>query len=96
MDKNDILQKIEKYKLQHYKKYGFNRVGIFGSFTRNTATGLSDIDIIVEQIKPDLFILGTIKDDLEHELGIKVDIIRLRDGMSDFLRRRIEQEAIYV
>ncbi|MCD6295803.1 MAG: hypothetical protein J7M30_01460 [Deltaproteobacteria bacterium] len=50
----------------------------------------------MEQKTPDMFLLGSIKSDLEEKLGIKVDIIRLRKEMNAFLKKRIEQEAIYV
>lgn len=63
---------------------------------RGTAGTKSDIDIVIEQNKPDLFLLGSIKTDLEIELDCKVDIIRIREGMNDFLKDRIERETIYV
>ena len=46
--------------------------------------------------EPDLFILGCIKTELEEQFGKKVDIVRFRTGMNSFLKKRIEQEAIYV
>ena len=63
---------------------------------KKTAGERSDIDIVIEQKEPDLFLLGTIKMDLENEFDRKVDIIRIRKRMNAFLRNRIEQEAIYV
>ncbi len=40
--------------------------------------------------------LGTINTELEEEFGMPIDIIRLHDGINDFLKKRIHQEAIYV
>jgi predicted nucleotidyltransferase len=37
-----------------------------------------------------------IKQDLEDLLKRSVDIVRYRETMNDFLKQRIEQEAIYV
>lgn len=96
MKRSEILIKLEKYKKDHQEKYHFSKIGIFGSVAKETSKEKSDIDIVIEQKKPDLFILGTIKTDLENEFDTKVDIIRIRKGMNAFLKNRIEQEAIYV
>jgi len=56
----------------------------------------SDIDILTEQIEPDLFFLGAIKTDLEDEFGARIDIIRIRKGMNASLKSRTEEEAVYV
>ena len=96
MKRSEILFILEKYKKNYHKKYQISKIGIFGSAARNTAGRGSDIDIIIEQSKPDLFLLGTIKTDLEEEFACKVDIIRLRKGMNVFLKTRIDREAIYV
>ena len=96
MTRSEILKKLEQYKSRNQQKYRFNKIGLFGSFAREEGDVESDIDIIVDQIEPDLFILGAIKTDLEDELGIRVDIIRLRKGMNNLLKERIAREAIYV
>ncbi len=36
-----------------------------------------------------------IKQDLEEQLGSKVDIVSYRPTMNPFLKRRIDQEAVY-
>ena len=56
----------------------------------------SDIDIVVELKRPDLFHIIGIKQDLEEQLHRSVDIVRYRNKMNGFLRRRIEKEAVYV
>ena len=96
MKRSEIINKLRRYKEKHQERYQFKRIGIFGSVARGTPGEQSDLDVIVEQKTPDLFLLGSIKSDLEEELGIKVDIIRLRKEMNAFLKKRIEQEAIYV
>lgn len=96
MKRSEILQIIEQYKKNYQEKYRFKKIGIFGSAARGTAGIESDIDIVIEQSEPDLFLLGAIKTDLENELDCKVDIIRIRSRMNAFLKDRIEREAIYV
>lgn len=96
MTREEILKKLQEYKRIHGEKYQIVKIGLFGSIARGDNKENSDVDIIVEQGKPDLFILGNIKIELEEELEKPVDIIRLRKGMNPFFRKRIEREAIYV
>jgi len=96
MKRSEILKKLKQYKQDYQEEYRFSKIGVFGSVARGDAGSHSDVDIAIEQLEPNLFLLGTIKTDLEEELEAKVDIIRLRKGMNEFLKKRIEQEAIYV
>lgn len=56
----------------------------------------SDIDVVVELETQDLFDLIGIKLDLEDQLSQQVDIISYREKMNEFLKRRIDNEAVYV
>ena len=71
-------------------------MGLFGSVARGEASSNSDIDIVVELDKPSLLNLIAIQQDLSEKFQQKVDIVRYRDKMNNFLKKRIEQEAIYV
>ena len=46
--------------------------------------------------KPNLLTLARIKFELEALLGSRVDLVRLRDRMDEYLKRNIEKEALYV
>jgi uncharacterized protein len=96
MERNDLIIKLQNYKKANSDIYHLAKIGIFGSYARNEADDKSDLDIVVELEKPDLFVLGNIKNDLEEMFGISVDIIRLRSKMNKLLKNRIEKEAIYV
>ncbi|MFZ0240168.1 MAG: nucleotidyltransferase family protein [Desulfobacterales bacterium] len=91
----EVISVLNRYKLSHQKKYGIKRLGLFGSTARGSATDRSDIDIIVELEKQDFFFMIGIKQDLEEQLGSRVDIISYRPSMNPFLKRRIDQEAVY-
>jgi hypothetical protein len=56
----------------------------------------SDIDIYVTTKTPDPFALVHIRDDMKRGLNRHVDIVRLRERMNPFLKRRIEKEGVYV
>jgi predicted nucleotidyltransferase len=59
-------------------------------------TDHSDIDIVMETGKQDLFNLIGMKQDLEEKMCLPVDIVSYRKNMNPFLRQRIDKEAIYV
>ena len=58
----DYLRLLQSYKTAVADKYGIRRIGIFGSVARGEQTVNSDIDIVVDLVKPRLF-LARIKTD---------------------------------
>jgi len=46
--KNEILSKLRELKPALYKDYAVIEIGLFGSFSDNTFTESSDIDLLVE------------------------------------------------
>jgi predicted nucleotidyltransferase len=96
MNKNEILTNLKQYKERNGGGYHILRIGIFGSVARGTSTIQSDVDIVVELEQQDLFDLIGIKQDLEERLNCPVDIVSYRKKMNPFLKRRIDNEAIYV
>lgn len=96
MNKLNLLKELESFKKNNEQKYGILSLGIFGSFARDQATELSDVDIVVRTETPDPFIIVHIKEELEGQLHLPVDIVRLRKKMNPFLQERIEKEAVYV
>ena len=96
MNRDDIISFISLHKDEFRQKYGVKKIGLFGSYAKGDVHEGSDIDIVVELEKPDLFIMIGIKQAIEESLKKKVDVIRLRDKMNSFLRQRIERDVIYV
>lgn len=96
MNINDILSNLQQYKNLNGDKYFIRRIGIFGSFARGSSTNQSDVDIVVELERQDLFDLIGIKQDLEETFKCPVDLVSYRKKMNPFLKRRIDNEAIYV
>lgn len=94
--KNEILYLLGLYKSTARSKYGLTRLGIFGSVARDEQSEDSDVDICYEGQVPTLLTLDLIQTDLEKLLGCKVDLVRVRDGMNNLLKQRIQEEGIYV
>lgn len=96
MSRAEILQILKNFKKDHSKEYGILLIGLFGSVARDEATENSDVDVVIKIATPDPFKIVHIKEDLEIQLKQRVDIVRLRDKMNAFLKKRIEKDAIYV
>lgn len=96
MTREDLLNFISEHKDELRRSFGVRTIGLFGSYALGEEFEGSDIDIVAELEKPDLFYLIGIKQTLEEAFGRKVDVVRLRDTMNPSLRRRIERDAVYV
>lgn len=96
MDKRTLLSVLGDYKSQNAERYGIIRLGVFGSFARDEATVLSDVDIVLQTKTPDPYNIVHIKEELEKQLDLPVDIVRFREKMNPYLKQRIEKEAVYV
>lgn len=100
--KDEILTflKSEKQKLA---SFGLKEIGLFGSFSRNEATELSDIDVAIRLDNDFLArndawayfdLLERIKTDIMQKFHRKSDVYDL-DSSSD-IRDRVDGETIYV
>jgi predicted nucleotidyltransferase len=87
---------LRDYMRDNATRYGITRMGIFGSVARNEQTEASDVDVYIEGQLHGFFALAGIKQDLEELLKCKVDIVRLRNKMDAYLRKRILEEGVYV
>ncbi|TYT73451.1 nucleotidyltransferase family protein [Desulfobotulus mexicanus] len=96
MQQEDILNCMREFKNRRQDEYFILKIGVFGSVARNDIKEESDIDVVVELKKPDLFSLIGIKQELEEHLHRRVDVVRYRQGMNAFLKTRIDREALYV
>ena len=95
MRRDEVLNILRMHKDVLVAKYGVTRLGIFGSVARDEATPGSDVDIVVE-MPPDLFQMVHMQDELEEILRTSVDLIRYQKYLNALLKRRIDNEAIYV
>jgi len=96
MNRNEIILALRRFKERNQNKYRIIRIGIFGSAARAAMKEESDIDVVVELEKQDLFNIIGIKQDLEEQMQQAVDIVSYRKNMNEFLKQRIDNEAAYV
>lgn len=95
MKREAVIEYLSSHKHEFETKFGVTKIGLFGSYARGQNHEESDVDIVVELKKPDLLTLVGIKQQIEEDLGINVDIVRNRDNMNHTLKKRIAREAVY-
>lgn len=95
MEQFEIINTLKAHKGDLFSKYGVTRLGVFGSLARGEFSPSSDIDIVVE-MPPDLFKMVHMKAELENLLQRSVDLIRYQKYLHTLLKRKIDEEAIYV
>jgi predicted nucleotidyltransferase len=96
ISKKQALIRLQGFKETNGSKYGIISLGVFGSLARNQATENSDVDVVVETLNTDAFQMVHLKDELKDLLNAEIDIVRKRPTMNPFLKKRIEQDAVYV
>ncbi len=96
MTKETIMDFLQKNRENFLNKYQISNIALFGSYARGENRQDSDVDIAIETPLSDYFKLYDFKEELEKYFNRKVDIVRLRDGMNESLRKRIINEGIYV
>lgn len=93
IDKTSILNYLKDHYSEFKNKYNVEQIGLFGSYARDEANENSDIDIFVK-MKPSLFDMVAIKDQIEHDLNKKVDLIREHKNIKPFLLQTIKKDLI--
>jgi len=80
MTKKQIINYLATHKKEFQQKYEIEQIGLFGSYARDEAKEDSDIDIFVK-MKPSLFKLVGLKQQIEEDLKKQVDVIREHKNM---------------
>ena len=90
-----ILDFLKSHKSQLVSDYGVTKIGLFGSYAKNTAHQDSDIDIVIEAKKHDFFMREDLKEYLENAFGVSVDVGYI-DSIRKFYRDKIDKDILYV
>jgi len=91
----NIITKLTEAKSSLSSKYHIDKLGVFGSYSRNEQNEKSDIDILVEFSEPIGLEFVTLADELEEILGEKVDLVS-RKAIKDKYLKLIEKDLKYV
>ncbi len=96
MRKREILDIIRSAKPEVKGRYGVERLGLFGSYLRETQRKRSDVDILVTFSRDiDLFDFLDLREYLESRLHAKVDLV-MESALKPAIGKRILAEVEYV
>jgi uncharacterized protein len=97
MNRIETIRRLQDH-ADAIKATGATSLYVFGSTVRNEARPDSDLDLFIDYDREgrfNAFDLVGIKQFLEHELGMHVDVTT-RDGLHPMLRADIERAAVHV
>ena len=93
-DRNDILRVIREKQPVLTDRFTVRRIGVFGSFARDSANPESDVDILVELAEPTFDHYMDLKFYLEEVLNRSVDLV-MAETVKPRLWPIIEKEIVY-
>ena len=96
MTRQEIIEFLADHKAEMERRFGLEKIGLFGSYARDNARAESDIDIAVqlrgENLADNFF--GTLHY-LEDHLQCRIDL-GLATNLRPEIREQVEKEIIYV
>ena len=95
MNRISIEKKLKNLKPLLSDRFSVEKIGYFGSYSRDEQTEKSDIDIIVEFRKPLGWDFFDLQEFLEKELKIKVDLVSMK-ALKEQLKDSILKQARFV
>ena len=95
MTKEYILNFLTTHKQELQNNYALTKIGLFGSYAKDTSNENSDIDIVIQSTKKDFFLRDDLKEYLEDNFKIPVDVGYL-DSFRQYYKAKIEKDIIYV
>jgi predicted nucleotidyltransferase len=91
----EIEKKLKELKPILFQNYYVNKIGYFGSYSRNEQKENSDIDILVSFRKPLGWEFFDLQEFLEKELQLKVDLVSEK-ALKEQLRQIILNSVKYI
>ncbi len=94
---SEKLSEIKPKIVAVLRKHGITKAGIFGSYATGKQNKSSDIDILIDVngLNFSLFDLVGLEQELEEEIGMKVDLLTY-NSLNRLLKKRILAEEIRV
>jgi uncharacterized protein len=89
-----IQEQLSNLKPTLIKRFSVSSIGLFGSYARNEQNEDSDIDILVDFIKPVGIEFVDLAEFLEGSLKAKVDLVSL-NGIKPKYLSAIKSEIVY-
>ena len=88
------LSKISKTVQKYAKKYGIEKVYLFGSYARGSADSQSDVDLRIDKGSAKGLELGGFLSDISEALGVDVDVATTDSLNQEFLDSIKDEEVL--
>ena len=95
MTRDELLIKLRELK-PWLEEQGIVNVRLFGSYARDEAGPDSDVDLLVDLVKPMGFRFFGIEEDLTEQVGTKVEMVTNAALRNPYIRRTAERDALVV
>jgi hypothetical protein len=93
--KAEILSKLTELKPILYKDYAVKEIGLFGSYSDNTNTEESDIDILIELERPIGWKFFTLELFLANVFNKKIDLVT-KNALKEQIKDQILKQVNFV
>lgn len=96
LSKNELIDVFKLHKTDLFNHYPIIKLGLFGSWMRNTQNKDSDVDALIELSEPiTMFQFIDIQEYLEKLIGYKVDLVTI-NALRPEIKKRIISEVVYI
>ena len=95
LTKANIILKLKELKPSLYNDYAVKEIGLFGSFSDDTFTEASDIDILIELEKPIGWKFFSLELYLGQVFNRKIDLVT-KNALKDQIKDHILKQVNYV
>lgn len=95
LTKEYILSKLAELKPELYKDYSVKEIGLFGSFSDESSSEESDIDLLVEFEKPIGWKYFSLEIYLEGVFNRKIDLVT-KNALKRQIKDRILKQVYFV
>jgi predicted nucleotidyltransferase len=93
--KTEIINKLKDLKPELYKNYSVKEIGLFGSFSDDSYTKESDIDLLVVLEKPIGWKFFSLELYLEKVFNRKIDLVT-KSALKEQIKSSILQQVYYI
>ena len=93
--KTEILSRLTELNPILYKDYAVKEIGLFGSYSDNSNTEESDIDILIELEKPIGWKFFTLELFLENVFNKKIDLVT-KNALKEQIKDQILNQVNFV
>ncbi len=95
LTRTDILSKLTELKPILHKDFSVKKIGLFGSYSDNSFTEESDIDILVELEKPIGWKFFSLELYLEQIFNKKIDLVT-QNALKEQIKENILEQVNFV